>query len=370
MRAVLDLSAALSKLGHRVTLLTLDAGDAPSNWPRVTRSTDLALMPIGNVPTVFVPEGSKPGRSFAGMTARSQSASVIAGADVLHLHGLWEYGNVQALRMAAATSVPAVCTVHGMLDDWSMSQGGWKKRLYLRFVLRPALSRGSRLHFTAEAEQEQSRRWLRDVPSIVIPYVLDVEPYLANGRSSLSLNGPPHVLLLSRLHVKKGIERLIDAADVLAKGGKAIRWTLAGPADEAYLASLQQRVADLKLGDWVSFPGMVSGDAKAALYRSADLFVLPTSQENFGLVLIEAMAAGVPVVTTRGVDIWRELQHAGAEIVDLDDPAVLPNVIQRLLVDPAERDRRSRQGRAWVESAFAGDVTARRFEALYRSLKR
>ena len=369
VRAVLDLSVAISRLGHRVTLLTLDPLDAPADWPRVRSTGELAIMPIGTTPAVFVPDGSNPGRRFRGRKVRRQVNSLVAGADVLHVHGLWEWCNVQAMAVARRAGVPVAVTAHGMLDDWSMDQGGFKKRLFLRLVLRRALASNVHLHFTAEAERQQASQWIGDAPSSVIPYVLDVAPFLeCEPPATRDCTVVPHVLLLSRLHPKKGVERLIDAAGVITRQGLAVRWTIAGPTDEAYLASLRRRVDDRGLSDCVAFPGMVSGQAKIDLYRSADLFVLPTSQENFGLVLIEAMASGVPVITTRGVDIWRELQAAGAVIVDPDDGAGLAEAVSRLLQNSDERERRGREGRQWVETTFGGDTVARRFETLYLGL--
>lgn len=370
MRAVLDLASAMSDLGHRVTLLTLDPADAPVEWPRATSITELALMPIGRTPVVFVPRHSSPGRRFRRGLGHREMTSLVGSADVLHVHGVWEWCNLQALAAARRGGVPAVVTPHGMLDDWCMQQGGIKKQLFLRLFLRRALAVGVHVHFTASAEQAQAGTWLGEPPSSVIPYVVDVSVY---QRSPLS-DSPPildrtrHVLLLSRLHPKKGVERLIDAAAIVAQRMPGVRWTVAGPADADYLSLLQERVRDRGLSHAFTFAGMVSGQEKADLYRSAHLFVLPTSQENFGIVLIEAMASGLPVITTRGVDIWPELQDAGAVILEQADAATLADAICPMLQDEVHRRQLCTRGRAWVEATFAGDAVPRRFELLYQSL--
>ena len=112
--------------------------------------------------------------------------------------------------------------------------------------------------------------------------------------------------------------------------------------------------------------GFIEGDRKTALYRAADLFVLPTSQENFGLVLPEAMACGVPVITTKGVDIWPELEESGGALIIEDDVESIASSMRVLLDDSEKRSSMGASARAWVAATFSGDAVANRYIDLYR----
>ena len=125
---------------------------------------------------------------------------------------------------------------------------------------------------------------------------------------------------------------------------------------------------ELGIADRVLFTGQVTGDCKFSLYRNADAFVLPTSQENFGLVLIEAMACGVPVVTTKGVDIWRDLESSGsARIVD-QDAAAIAATLKDLLSDRAALAAMGEAARPWVMRTYAEELLIGRYEQLYRTV--
>jgi glycosyltransferase involved in cell wall biosynthesis len=174
----------------------------------------------------------------------------------------------------------------------------------------------------------------------------------------------PKVLFLSRLHPKKGIEVLFDAAALLRDGGKQVRVLVAGSGDAAYEAGLREFVRRRGLEATVKFLGLVTGVAKTSLFEAADVFVLPTSQENFGLVLPESMACRTPVITTRGVDIWQEVQSAGGVIVDAT-PAAVAAAIEQVLADPRRREIGER-GRRWVFDTLGPDQLFARYESLYR----
>jgi glycosyltransferase involved in cell wall biosynthesis len=180
----------------------------------------------------------------------------------------------------------------------------------------------------------------------------------------------PTLLFLSRLHPKKGVEILIDAADLLRKRGVSLKVIIAGAAAEAdrdYETKLREQVTRLNLADVVQFAGLVTGAEKISLYQAADLFVLPTHQENFGLVLIEAMACRTPVLTTRGTDIWQEIAAGGATISE-NTPAAMGESIQKLLADRSALAGTGQRSREWVMDRFDPDKLAAEYERLYAQL--
>jgi glycosyltransferase involved in cell wall biosynthesis len=135
------------------------------------------------------------------------------------------------------------------------------------------------------------------------------------------LQGTRNLLYLSRIHPKKGCDLLIAAFAKAALQDPALHLVLAGPGDEEWVSKLKAQAAQLGVQQRVTFTGMLQGDVKWGAYDAADAFVLPSHQENFGIVVAEALASGVPVLTTYQVNIWREVQQEGAGIIHADTQA-------------------------------------------------
>lgn len=366
VRAVIDLSEALAARGHDVTAMVKRGPDTPDAWKRPGSPT--RVVELGRAPVANAWYTGKPLR-----TIREQ----VSRADVVHLHGIWTPHNTQVASIARSMGKPYVVSCRGMLDDWCMAQRAPKKRFYLRFLGGSRMLNGAALvHCTADGELAQSAKWFPGSRGVVIPNLLDLGPYrelpgpgLARERFPQLARPEPSLLFLSRLHYKKGVEHLIDAARMLRDRGTPHRVLVAGTGDDAYEQALRRRVHDAGMEDLVSFLGMVVGTEKVSLYQAADLFVLPTSQENFGFVLYEALAAGCPLITTRGVDTWPELAEAGATITEQDAPR-LADAIAAATADRSLRDERGARGRAWVFENLAPERTVRAFEDFYNEAAR
>ena len=357
-----DICTALVDRGHHVTMLTCDATDVPSAW----------LDPSTSAPQVVSVPASRWSRRRIGRDGVAAAQAALEGADVIHLHTPWSAGNLQLAAWARERNIPFVVTTHGMLDDWSMSQKPLKKQAYLRLFAKSLLKSADVVHFTAEEERRQA---LRRVPaaannSRVVPCLIDLTQYevlpgpdLARSRHPLS-DDTPNVLFLSRLHHKKGLEVLIDSAHRLHRNGRKFRLLIAGPGDEQYIAGLKRRVQEHDLSHEIRFLGMVQGPEKLSLYQAADLFVLPTYQENFGLVLVEAMACGTPVLTTQGTGIWREVERGGGMIVEptLD---TFSEALDQLLGNPEETRARGGRGRPFVREWLDRANIVSQYEQLY-----
>jgi glycosyltransferase involved in cell wall biosynthesis len=341
VRAVLDFCRVFAAAGNPTILVTCDAADVPAAW-RVPGA-------IG-VPKVLEVDPPRGRLGLWGRAAKSQFVAAVRGADVLHLHGVWEPTNVQAGAAARAANVPYLISAHGMLDDWSMAQRRLKKRAYLALVGNRLFRGAAAVHFTAQGELDQGAKWVPPGKGVVLPLIVDLSAFAelpGPGRARDTFSGlcagRPTLLFLSRLHPKKGVELLIEAGGLLARSGRAYQILIAGPGDEGYVDRLRGLVDHCGMSGQVDFLGMVRGADKLSLIQAADAFVLPTSQENFGLVLIEALACRARVVTTRGVDIWRELQEAGATIVEPSAEA-LASAIDSMPAAPSVDER----GREWV----------------------
>lgn len=320
VRCVIDLVNALSANIANVRILyhgDLDAGELS-----------------GSVHCVRIsPSGFLSSRDFA-----AEIAEHVDWADVVHLHQTWLWQNPVFARVAREHGTATVLSPHGMLDDWSLAQKRLKKKVFLLAFRKFFRHQVDCFHCTSFEEQRQVKENL-GIPlhkSVTIPLFVDPEAMKSRrdnrdySRESVDFKTnervrtdvPAKILFLSRLHPKKGLEFLIDAVAELINLKVNVELIVAGPGDAQYIADLEARVAALGLTPFVRFLGMIQGEAKLCLMEEADVFVLPTFQENFGLVLIEAMCLGVPTITTRGTDIWKELRDAGALIVDRNVSAI------------------------------------------------
>ena len=358
VKAAIDLCESMTRLGHRVVLTTCDATDGPKV---ASESLQVVEAPASKV--------VKP--MLSGQALR-QIEGIIQSADVAHLHTPWELANLQWAALLRRHKVPYVVSAHGMLDHYCMGQKRLKKQAFLALGGRRLFRDATAIHFTAQAELEQARAYIPVAnKAIVLPCVMDLSSYATLSGPEPALRAYPQIrrearkiLFLSRVHPKKGVDLLIRAMAVVKAKMPGAQLLIAGPGDDRYFAELKALAERLGITDVVSFLGMARGAEKQSLYQVADVFVLPTHQENFGLVLAEAMACGAPVITTRGTDIWRELEQGGARIVD-HDPKDIAAEIERVLSDLDEARRQGERGRQFVHEWLDVDQVAAGYESMY-----
>jgi glycosyltransferase involved in cell wall biosynthesis len=359
--AALDVCQAMANRGHRVTIATCDASDAPCTSPNASGG-ELQIVEV---------RPSKLQPSAIGRKGLQLIEEIASATDVAHLHTPWYFGNVQLARLFNRIRLPYVLSVHGMLDHYSMEQKALKKRVYLRCFGQRLLENAARVHFTAEEERSQALHYASlHRPSCVLPCMVDLHAIDSLPGVELARQAFPSIrtsafkiLFLSRLHPKKGVDVLISAISALKQKSIDFQLLLAGPGEDDYVDSLKNLVRRLNLERDVTFLGMVQGATKASLYQLADVFILPTRQENFGLVLVEAMACGAVVVTTRGTDIWREIQQGGARIIDLNAEAIATELIQLASHDKPRED--GVQSRKFIYEWLDPDRLAAAYEAMY-----
>ncbi len=357
-RAVLDLATHTADAGHEVLVASWNAPDAPPGWRGDGSPRLISLQP------------PRMGRFTPADRILLQDA--VRSCDVVHLHTPWEITNLGLASACRRLGKPYVLTMHGMLDDWCMAQKGWKKRLFLRLGGRHMLEHAAFVHTTAAAELEQSRPWCPRARCVVVPLVFDLDPYRSLPGPAMARDAfgivpdVPVVLFLSRAHPKKGIEILIDATRALRDRQVPVQVLIAGTGDASYIASIESSIREAGLSEVVRLVGMVRGELKTSLYEAADVFALPTSQENFGLVLPEAMACRTPCITTKGVDIWPELTASGGAVIVEPTPEAFADAIEDLLRSPTELQEMGERARAWVFRELDPVLVRDRFSDLYR----
>lgn len=247
----------------------------------------------------------------SGLVDRKLLASMLATrhVDLMHIHSLWHLSNHWAMRLAWSRGIPLICHPRGMLEPWSLAYRAWKKRLALLLFHRTDMERTRAFIATSTMESESIRRMGLRQPVAIIPNGVDFPALPPDATSPASGHrGDRVVLFLSRIHPKKGVAVLLQAWAKCARPGWKL--VLAGPDEGGHLRVVMREIGNLGIADTVSYVGEVRAERKEATYRSADLFVLPSFGENFGLVIAEALAYGIPVITTRHTP-WANLDTVG-----------------------------------------------------------
>jgi len=238
------------------------------------------------------------------------------GVQVVHVHSNWTFPVWWACHCAQVSGTPFVITPHGCLDSVRLRHSAWKKRLAGLFDTY-YLKRAAVIHATCEAEADGVKTYLgrptRQPEIVVIPNGVDAEVFdgvadrAGFDQRFPACKGARVVLFMSRLHPLKGLDYLLEAWRRVAGDYPGWRLVIAGPDEKGYGERLKRKVQALGLESRVTFCGPAYGEEKVQVMQNAELFVLPTRSENFGIVVAEALACGVPVITTRGAP-WAELQ--------------------------------------------------------------
>jgi len=281
-------------------------------------------------------------------------------ADLVHSHGLWMYPSWAAFRWSRRHRKPHVISIRGMLEPWAFRYHGWKKRPVWILWQRAALHAAAVLHATSETEADSIRsRGLKN-PIALIPNGVDIPDI---RHAAMSNSARRTALFLSRIHPKKGLLNLVQAwRQVRPKGWKLV---IAGPDENGHLAEVQGAVSAAGISDTVSFAGAAYGEKKEALYRMADLFVLPTYSENFGIVVAEALAHQVPVITTTGAP-WRDLVERDCGWwINIGVEPLIHALHEATECSGAERREMGERGRRLVEEKFSWPKIARQMKEVY-----
>jgi glycosyltransferase involved in cell wall biosynthesis len=281
--------------------------------------------------------------------------------DIADAQGLWMYPSLANLNHHRRTCSPYIITPHGMLDPWAVERSCWRKRIVSWLFESEHLRKATCLRATAAMEGGHFRAYGLKNPIAVVPNGVDL-PVLAHR--PYCGDRPRRLLFLSRIHPKKGIGVLLRAWARLNKLRTGWELLIVGPDELGHRLQMQSLAEELSLTDIV-WLDEVHGLVKSNIYRSADLFVLPTHAENFGLVVAEALAHEVPVITSRNAP-WGGLeQYQCGWWIDLSVDALVVVLDEAMSLSDAERLAMGERGRVWVAQDFTWAAIARQMHEIY-----
>ena len=283
---------------------------------------------------------------------------------LLHSNGLWLPVNHLASVAALRYGIPLIIQPHGMLEPWALNHKAWKKRIAMSLFQKHDLNAAKALVATSSVEYENIRKLGFRQPVAVIPNGVQIDLPVGLSIKPLGItNGIRTALFLSRVHPVKGLLNLVQAWRQLAP--KQWRLCIAGPNEGGHLEEVMALVRQLGLGESVEYVGEVDGEQKSALYRNADLFVLPTFTENFGVVVAEALAHGVPVITTRGAP-WGDLEtYRCGWWVDIGVVPLVQALRAAMALSDDERRAMGTRGREYIQR-YNWDTIAQQTIEVYR----
>ncbi len=347
------LCETLVSAGAHTTLLSVGAAGAPASG-----ASDRTYDQRRYVWDYAHTPGLKSLRLSSGLA--NELHRMASDADVIHSHGLWLMPNISAAREAARSHNPLVISPRGMLSPEALAFSRLKKRAFWHVLQRSALRGAACLHATSESEFTEIRNIGLRNPVAVISNGIDL-PELAPSHPDPAGRT---VLSLGRIHPKKGIDRLLHAWAFVERTYPDWRLRIVGPSEGGCAGSLVTLAASLGLRR-ISIEGPLYGDEKLTAYREADLFVLPTLNENFGLSVAECLAAGTPVISTVGAP-WRGLESEGCGWWIEQGIQPLAAALTRAMAMPrAILKAKGAQGRAWMERDFSWNRVGKEMIALY-----
>lgn len=348
-RTVAALCRSLAEEGARVELVTGDADFDPG-------------VPVCITGVVRRWGRAQPRRPTFVQLLQDRLAET--GARAIHDHGIWLSCNHAVANVAARTGVARIVSTRGMLSEWSLAYRGWKKRTAWWAYQRRDLQSADALHATSELEAEEIRAAGLGVPIAVVPNGVDLPPL--PGPRAAETGRPRRFLFLSRIHPKKGLEALVEAWGLARPAGWEL--VIAGPDERGHRAEVERRARALGPGPAIRFRDPVPDGEKWDLYGTADVFVLPTSSENFGVVVAEALASAVPVITTRAAP-WAALSECGCGWwTELGVEPLAAAIREAAGMGDDERREMGARGRRLVEERFGWPAIGRRMLSVYRWL--
>jgi glycosyltransferase involved in cell wall biosynthesis len=360
-RSILGLCKALLKVGVKLEVFTTTANGV-FDLPATSESAeDYEGVPVRYFPRAF------PRKFFGTAGLAEMISSVIDSYDLLHIHGLWNLPAWTASQPARKAGLPYVLSPRGMLEPASLSHKSWRKRLAYLMMERRNLSKARMLHATSEVEGQTLKSYGFDAEIVVLPNGVDVweGPPLSRGifrrKHGLDEN-TKLIVFLGRIHPIKRLDILASAFVQINEVIPNSRLVIAGPDECGHRGSLEPIFS--QRGDAALWVGEVGQADKWGLLQDADVLVMCSDSESFGISVVEAMAAGLPVVVTKTCP-WQEVETAGCGYWVAQESGEIARAVKYILSHPDEAQAMGERGKALASANYGWDSIARKMAACY-----
>ncbi len=359
---------ALHGLGWEVEVISTNGFETPGDDSWIEKYQAPYQM------TIFPLKGPK---GFGYCRELKQSLEEkLQNTDIVHIHNLWSYFNIQGSKLCRKLNRPFVVSTHGMLDPNSLGRKSLKKKVYGNLIEWPALRTASGMIYTHPEECRLAEQQCSGLPQgHVIPLASDEAP--SEDRDELSkpffdrfpqFKSTKNIIFFGRLHSKKGLDLLIPAMAAVKKNHPAAKLLLVGPCEPSYRTELDSKAAEHGVSDVCEFLGPLHDEYKWGALAAANLFALPSYQENFAIALVEALRVGTPAVISKRVNIWNDLSNANAaKIVELDVESV-GDTISECLDDLSQLRQIGNNGSKFAKETYSWERSGQMLDVVYRKI--
>lgn len=287
-----------------------------------------------------------------------EAKSILKEYDLVVLQGVWNFPFFAVAYLAKKYNIPYIIVPRGTLykETWEMKSKLYKDILY-NLVIKKMLLNAASIQFTTLDEKNSVLKYLNiDLVNYIIPNSIDLSKYLELPEKNEFLNkneflkGKKIILFFGRITQKKGLDILIESLNLLKEQRQDFILLIAGPDSQGYWASIEKQVKDYSLSSYVKYIGMLEGKDKLRILVDTNIFILPSYSENFGMSVVEAMSAGLPVIISNKVGIYNEVIQENAGIVTTLDSNEIANAIDKLLSNDNEIERLAGIGKEFVKN--------------------
>jgi glycosyltransferase involved in cell wall biosynthesis len=360
----------LAKLGTSVAVFTTNANGAAN----LDFDGSSGVM-IDGVPVRYFKRSSMmPSRFFYAPALGNACAASVKDFDLVYICGTWTYEMIAASKPALRAGIPYVISPRGSFMRWAMEQRPVRKRAYLRFVERKYIDKAAFIHCTSEEEVRQTKILGFDTPIELVPNGIDLHAFQSlpmSGRLRYALKIPPTgtvSLFVGRLHKMKRLDVVIRAFSRVSAGVPDSHLLIVGADEGGMKAELQTLVRELGLTANIHILGLLTGVDLMQAYADSDLLVLVSHRENFGMVVVEAMAAGLPVLVSQEVGLSSDIEDNRAGVVVDVATSQLEDAWRALLLSGEKRATMGRAGRELARTKFSSEAVAKQMLALFESV--
>ena len=364
-----SLAIAQQELGHEVYILSNDSPDAQTAINRL-----LDALPGGNKIKLIFLDTQYQFQCLSVKRFEAKLAEKGFKPDVMHLHGLWEFSVVGATRYARTHQIPYVIRPFGVLNDWSLGQKKFKKKIALTWYYKRMIRKASFLHMLNKDEADACAS-LGDLRFEIIPngiFLDQINQEIPSGtfhKQFPVIDNKPYLLFVSRIHYMKGIDFLLDAFAIVSKKHPDLHLAIAGPESGAYQLEVAGQIKELGLEDRAHLIGPLYNEDKKAALNEAEMFCLTSRNEGFSMAVTEAMAYARPVIISPDCHFPEVAEADAGYVIELDAEKIAVGICD-YIENPEKANQAGIAARKLIEDSYTWNrIAAQTIDCYEKSQK-